>query len=147
MGIEFLFFSLIDSGECGGELCRRTRESFVSQAFAFGEGGLVLCAGIPIYGESELQEMAVGDGERIRGVQFLGHLFVGYVQETLEHAGNLLFGRVSVAGNRHFDFHGRVLVNRHIFRQRRGYRHALRMDNLNHGLRVLVHKLRLDGEA
>ena len=90
--------------------------------------------------------MAVGDSERIGGVKFFRHLFVGDVQESLQHVGDLVLGGVSVASDGHFDFHRRVLVDGNVARERRCDGDTLCVDDLDHGLRVLVHELRFDCE-
>ena len=91
--------------------------------------------------------MAIGDSECVRGIQFLGHVLLRNMHEPLQHTGHLLFGGMSVAGDRHLDLHRRVFVDRHIFGERGGNSHPLRMDNLDHRLGVLVHKLRLYRQA
>ena len=65
------------------------------------------------------------------------------MHEALQHICNLLFACVSVAGNRHFYLHRRVLIHRQVFAQCCRYCHALRMNNFYHCLWILVHKLRL----
>ena len=65
------------------------------------------------------------------------------MHEPLQHSRHLFFGRMAVSRDRHLDFHRRILVYRHILAQSRSDCHSLRVNNLDHRLRVLVHKLGL----
>ena len=91
--------------------------------------------------------MAVSDTEGIGGIQFLRHFLIGDMQKTLEHTGYLLLGRMTVTGNRHLDLHRRVLIDRYILAQSRSDGNTLCMHDLDHRLRVLIHKLSLDSKG
>ena len=91
--------------------------------------------------------MTVRDTERIGGIQFLRHLLFGDMQEPLQHPRYLLFGRMAVTGDCHLDLHRRILIHGHILAQRCRDCYTLCMYNLDHRLRVLVHKLGLDRQT
>ena len=69
------------------------------------------------------------------------------MQKPLQHICHLLLGGVSVAGDSHLDFHRRIFVYRHIARECCGYGYALCVHDLDHCLRVLVNKLRLNRQT
>ena len=90
--------------------------------------------------------MAVGDTQSIGGIEFLGHIGIGDMQEPLQHSRHLLLARMAVARDSHLYLHRRVLIYGDVATQSRSDSHSLRMHNLNHRLGVLIHELCLDGE-
>lgn len=140
--MRFVLFLCLAKGS--HQLLIRGGGAAVNQPFALGKRRPVFGRMVIRDRQSQLKEMAVSNSQSIGGIQFFRHLLLGNMQKTLQHTRHLLFARMTVSCNRHLYLHRRILIYRDVSAQSRSNCHPLRMYNLNHCLRVLVHKLCLD---
>ena len=97
------------------------------------------------HGMGELEEVAIGGGEGVGGVEILG--LVGEGELHLEHPRHLLLGGVAVAGDVLL-YDGRfVLGERDVAAHGGGYGYTLGSSEFEHRLYVLAEEGCLDGEV
>lgn len=106
-----------------------------------GVGGVVVADGCL---ELEGEEVAVGDGERIGGVEEFGD--VGEGEHTLQHLRYLLFGGGAVACYGLFDARGGVFCDGHAVGEGGSHANSLRTSEFEHCLYVFAAERGLDGE-
>jgi len=90
--------------------------------------------------------VTVGGGKGIGGIHEASHLFIGNVQQALQHTGHLLLRCAAVASQSHFDFHGSIFVDGYAALDGCGDGHPLGTSQFQHRLHILAEERSLDGQ-